>query len=139
MSATPTGTATRTTSPSITETVTATYSVTDTPAATPTETPTCCAPPVPPGIHLDSSNSFTPPATARFTVNVPTSGRLRVEVFDTSGKLVKSLANGPANAGIVNLTWDGTLANGRRAASSVYYIVMRSPGLEQTIPVILLR
>ena len=56
-----------------------------------------------------------------------------------SGRLVKSLLDGPAEAGEHSIRWDGRSAAGRRAPAGVYLVRFRSEGFEATQRVSLVR
>ncbi len=46
---------------------------------------------------------------------------VRLLIYDVQGRRVKSLVNGPLDAGRHEITWDGTDHHGKLAASGVYY------------------
>jgi flagellar hook assembly protein FlgD len=52
-------------------------------------------------------------------------------VYDVSGRLVRALANQTMDAGVHDVRWDGSTRAGTRAASGVYYYVLRTP--ERTV------
>jgi hypothetical protein len=64
------------------------------------------------------------PATARATLRLvlPREGVLRVDVFDTQGRLVRTLARGPSPAGEQRLAWDLRDACGARVPPGVYLL-----------------
>ncbi len=52
--------------------------------------------------------------------------RVQVIVYDVQGKLVREVLNEFRNAGPHRVTWDATDNNGRRAASGVYFVEVKS-------------
>jgi hypothetical protein len=65
-------------------------------------------------------NPFTSSTTVSFELS--RAAEVSVEVFDLTGRKVKSLAAGRAEAGGHRVTWDGTNENGRRVASGIYFL-----------------
>ncbi len=67
----------------------------------------------------------TSPNPARSSVNVeyglPLDSTVKLEVFDSSGRLVRTLANGVFAAGTYRATWDGRTIAGETAPDGIYY------------------
>ncbi|MFO7674724.1 MAG: YCF48-related protein [bacterium] len=63
------------------------------------------------------------PMTSNGTISysVPAPGRVEVRVIDGTGRLVRTLASGTAEAGRHSLSWDRSDAAGRPVASGVYF------------------
>ncbi len=77
--------------------------------------------------HLTLSiapNPFNPMTEIRFSL--PTTGQVDLRIFDTRGKLVKTLAGEVMTAGVHTLVWNGIDHSGRRAASGVYFSNLRT-------------
>lgn len=71
-------------------------------------------------LALDSyPNPFNPSTTLR--LDLPRSGRARVEIFDVSGRRVTTLLDGELSAGRQEITWHGRDDQGRAVASGVYF------------------
>ncbi|HTM57306.1 MAG TPA: galactose oxidase-like domain-containing protein [Candidatus Udaeobacter sp.] len=68
--------------------------------------------------------------TTRFSVGLPKSSDLSVDLLDLQGREVRALHRGPAPAGWLNLTWDGADESGRPAAPGLYFALARA-GQEQ--------
>jgi flagellar hook assembly protein FlgD len=75
-----------------------------------------------------SPNPFNPMTTIAF--NLPESQRVRVEVYDLTGRRIAVVADGMFNAGENRLTWRGTDNGGRSMASGVYFVRVTGPGVE---------
>lgn len=58
--------------------------------------------------------------------------RVRVDIFDVTGRLVRSLVDRDDTAGLRQITWDGTDGGGGRVASGVYLVRFVADGRVQT-------
>jgi hypothetical protein len=67
-------------------------------------------------------------ATVRFTL--PTAGAASLQVFNTEGRLVRTLVDGRLAAGPHALTWDGTDARGARVPAGVYCYRLQAEGAD---------
>jgi hypothetical protein len=59
---------------------------------------------------------------ARFTVSLPKAEALRIEAFDVSGRMVRTLAKGEYSAGTFDLTWDLRDEHGQQLRTGVYLV-----------------
>jgi len=76
---------------------------------------------------------------AFFRVNVPGSDtRAMVQVFDLRGRLVRTLLD-EVLRGSADVHWDGQDAGGHRAASSVYFVLLKAGEHRMTRKVVVLR
>ena len=66
-----------------------------------------------------SPNPFR--ASARIGYDIPRAGRVSLKVYDTTGRLVRSLFDGPAAPGTHDVTWDASDDRGRVVAPGVYF------------------
>jgi uncharacterized repeat protein (TIGR02543 family) len=57
---------------------------------------------------------------------IPAPGRVELRVFDTRGRLVRTLADGSFEEGYYTRVWDGRDGNGKRAAAGLYVIRMKA-------------
>lgn len=94
-----------------------------------------------PQIAADESAATPNPFTSRTAISfsLPKAGPARVLVYDASGRLVRTLANGSFPAGIHEVTWNGRDDAGSRVASGLYFAQVRSGGVAETKRVVLLR
>ncbi len=65
-------------------------------------------------------NPFNPSTTIR--VQIQQSGRLAIEIFDITGKRVRSLVKGVYPGGAHRFVWDGRDDAGRQAAAGNYFV-----------------
>jgi len=72
-------------------------------------------------------NPFHPSTV--ISLELPTGGATRVEVYDLQGRLVKRLVNGWLPAGHHGVTWDGTDGAGRRTGAGVYFTRIVANGM----------
>ncbi len=77
-----------------------------------------------PELSQNFPNPFNPATTVRYSL--PAAELVRLKVYDATGRLVKTLADGWRSAGHYTVTWDGRDATGSRLASGVYFIRMEA-------------
>ncbi len=75
----------------------------------------------------------------RIAYRISTEGPVRMEVFDTSGRLVRKLVDGRRGPGAHSVLWDGRDEAGRPMAAGVYLYVLHADGLARTKKLIMLR
>ncbi|NLI98308.1 T9SS type A sorting domain-containing protein, partial [bacterium] len=63
----------------------------------------------------------------------------QLKVYDITGKLVKTLVDGPQDSGNHSVTWDGTDERGRTISSGVYFYILNARDQKQTKKTILVR
>ena len=98
------------------------------------------APRVPGGLLQNSPNPFTAATTLRYRIPEGTDyRRVRVRVFDMSGRVVKTLIDGEQPPGLYEMTWDGTDRAGRRVAAGIYPYRLDVAGTSFTRKMVLLR
>jgi hypothetical protein len=82
-------------------------------------------------------NPFNPSVTIHY--EIPRTAGTLVEIYDTSGRLVRVLEDRVVEAGKHQADWNGTTRDHAPAASGVYFYRIRSGVLEQTEKIVLLR
>jgi protocatechuate 3,4-dioxygenase beta subunit len=70
-------------------------------------------------LYPNYPNPFNPETRIRF--GLPESGRVRVVVYDISGRMIRSLWDGPATTGFHSVSWDARDASGMQVPSGVYF------------------
>lgn len=94
------------------------------------------------GAAIESTypNPFNPLIQVRYAVSAQDDGaNLALDVLDVRGRLVRSLASGPAAAGRHEAAWDGTDPTGRRLPSGAYFIRLRSNSGQQIRPITMVK
>jgi len=74
-----------------------------------------------------------------FAVTMAHAGDLEVSIHDVSGRVVTSLHHGAMAAGAHSFTWDGSRADGTRAANGIYFYRVRANGHTLSSKVVLIR
>ncbi len=82
-------------------------------------------------------NPFNP--TTELSFELPSAGRVRLSVVDVTGRLVRTLVNGPMSAGLHTATWDGVNEAGESVASGVYLYNLTSENGSETKRMVLMR
>ena len=82
-------------------------------------------------------NPFNP--MTRIEFDLPEPAAIALEIFDVTGRFVRTLVDGRETAGRKQTFWDGTDARGASVASGVYYCRMTAPGYEKTLKLTLLK
>jgi len=79
------------------------------------------------------------PSTARLWFEVSSPTRVRIHIYDPSGRLVRKTADGVYPTGRHVASWDGLTEAGARAASGVYYAVVSLGTVQTTRKLVLAR
>ncbi len=82
-------------------------------------------------------NPFNP--VTRIAFRVAAAGPARLDVFDTQGRLVRTLLDAPVTAGEHEVAWDGLRGDGGAAPSGVYLYRLSVPGAVRSRKMILQR
>jgi len=82
-------------------------------------------------------NPMNPGTSIEFSLRE--AGRVRLRVFDVSGRLVVTLLDRVMSRGSHRVTWDGTNGRGRRLASGVYFYQIEAKGFKDSKKLIVLR
>ena len=82
-------------------------------------------------------NPFNPRVT--ITYHLPRPGRLELVLYDVSGRQLRTLFAGWAEAGVGQQVWDGMDASGRGAAAGMYFARLKARGEERVLKLTLVR
>ncbi|MEO0009941.1 MAG: FlgD immunoglobulin-like domain containing protein [candidate division WOR-3 bacterium] len=85
---------------------------------------------------------YPTPATAerlRIAFNLPHNARLQLRIYDATGALIRTLADGSVPAGSYTVSWDGRTDQGKRAAPGIYFIKLETGSTRLTRKLILER
>ncbi len=82
-------------------------------------------------------NPFNPQTTIAW--NLPAAGALKVNIFDTRGRMVRSLRDGPAQAGPGSVSWDGRDDSGLQVGTGVYFAHLAGETASRTTKITLVK
>jgi len=91
--------------------------------------PTVASAPTGPGESLGSALGRPNPFGAETAIvfDIPVSGDVRVEIFDVTGRRVRTMSVGEMPAGVHTVSWDGQSDAGRRLPNGCYFAHVRTP------------
>jgi hypothetical protein len=92
--------------------------------------------PLPGGLFLDRGLPNPFHDVTRLTYGLAAPGRVRLDVFDLQGRLVRCLVNDTRPAGTHEASWDGRTDAGRIAAAGPYFLRLEAEGQVRTTRVI---
>jgi hypothetical protein len=82
-------------------------------------------------------NPFNPTTTISF--DLAKSGKVKLNVYNIKGQLVRSLVNDALNAGSHRVIWNGTDSRNRRVASGIYYYRLETGDYSKTNKMVLMK
>ncbi len=89
-------------------------------------------PPAAPGMTTalrgNFPNPFNPATAIRF--DLAAGGPVTLRIFDAGGRLVRTLIDGPRQAGTQSAVWDGRNDSAAPVASGVYFYRLEAPGFD---------
>jgi hypothetical protein len=66
-------------------------------------------------------------------------GHLAIKVYTQAGTLVKTVYDGDVTAGRGSFDWDGSKSTGAKAASGIYFVKTKGPGLDKVVKIAIIR
>ncbi len=84
---------------------------------------------------VPSPNPFS--KQVQIALTLPGSGMSRVRVYDPASRLVRTVFEGVADAGDLNLSWDGRDQRGERVAPGAYFVRLDAPSFHRVEKVLL--
>jgi hypothetical protein len=92
-------------------------------------------------VELSLGRGFPSPfrGVTRIGYGLPEETRVRLRVFDVTGRLVRVLLDGPAEAGRHAVRWNGRDSGGQAVASGVYFYRFDAGDFHATRRVVRLR
>ncbi|MFH0991890.1 MAG: FlgD immunoglobulin-like domain containing protein [bacterium] len=82
-------------------------------------------------------NPFNPSTMIQF--QLPVSGHVKLQIFDISGRLIKTLKNSELEAGEQRVQWDGRTETGEAASSGIYLYCLETSGYRASKRMLLIR
>ena len=77
--------------------------------------------------------------STRIGYAIPHEGSVQISVYDTLGRLVKTLVEARQPAGMYSIEWNGTDDAGRQLSNGVYFYEIKAAGFTQSRRMMLLR
>jgi flagellar hook assembly protein FlgD len=90
-------------------------------------------------LHQNSPNPFRPHTAIEFDVAGARGQPVRLEVYDVSGRVVRTLVDEPLGPGTYETTWDARDARGNRVAAGIYFYRLATPTTDETRKMVVLR
>jgi hypothetical protein len=88
-------------------------------------------------LRQNSPNPFAVGTSIGYVI--PEEGQVTLRIFNVTGRLVRTLVNGPVPAGQNSVVWDGRDSRGRRLSSGVYFYRLESETKSLTKKSLILR
>jgi hypothetical protein len=82
-------------------------------------------------------NPFNPETTIE--MNIPVAGQAKLNIYNTRGQLVKTLVNDVLDAGLYNISWNGSDNNGAAVTSGIYFYQLETGNQTTTHKMIMLK
>lgn len=83
-------------------------------------------------LHLSRPAPSLTAGTTTLRLHLPSSGEARLELFDATGRRVRTLMQGAVEAGETAVHWDGRDERGHEAPAGIYFVRARAAGQEMT-------
>lgn len=78
-------------------------------------------------------------ANTNIAFDLVNKSQVTLEVFNIAGQKIKTLVNGTVNPGHHSILWDGTMDNGQKTASGVYFYKLQADNHSRTMKMVLLK
>ena len=88
-------------------------------------------------LHANVPNPFNP--ATKISFELAQAGQAKLQIFDVSGHVVKTLVDGVTAAGRHDITWTGLDQAGHRVSSGVYFYQLVAGEFSQTRKMALLK
>jgi len=88
-------------------------------------------------LHAAYPNPFTPALSTTFSFELKYEGRVRLQVYDPQGRLVRTLVDGTVGPGRHEIDWDGRNESGQDLSAGTYFYKLRAAGISYSRKAIL--
>ena len=82
-------------------------------------------------------NPFNPETTISYSI--AKAAKVKLDIYNLKGQLVKTLVNKELNAGSHSVNWDGKDMNDRSVSSGVYFYRLTTPDFTQSKKMIMMK
>ena len=89
------------------------------------------------GLEQNFPNPFNPSTV--IPLALPQRTEVRLAIFNVLGQRVRTLVDGPLEAGYHHMAWNGLDEAGRQAAAGMYFYLVEADGLRQTRKMMLVK
>lgn len=89
------------------------------------------------GLHQNYPNPFNPETMIGYSID--RAGNTTIKIYAVNGREVKTLVNCRQEPGVYQVEWDGRDANGMKAASGSYLLMLRSGDRSDILKMVLMR
>jgi hypothetical protein len=89
------------------------------------------------GLEQNYPNPSNPRTSLAF--NLPSRGRVRLQIFDVRGRLVRTLVDAALESGRHEISWDGRTNEGKVVSSGVYHYRLEFGGVSSSRKLIMLK
>ena len=87
----------------------------------------------------NSPNPFNPTTVIRYSLDGTAPAHTTLRIYDTAGRLVRTLVDEPQAAGEQSATWNGEDSRGRAVTSGVFFYVLTSGDEKTSRKMVLIR
>jgi hypothetical protein len=88
-------------------------------------------------LYQNAPNPFNPTTTIRFSLDRPT--HVSIDVYDVSGRRIRTLVNGRLHADYHSVDWDGKDEWGKSVSSGVYFYRLQTGTVSHTRKMVMLK
>jgi len=94
-----------------------------------------------PTLPLTLDQNYPNPFNPRTTISyyLPSTGDIRLAIYDVAGRLVMDLVNGKTKAGRREVIWEGRDWTGREIAAGAYFVRLEGKGEVRTTKILMVR
>ena len=89
-------------------------------------------------LYQNTPNPFNPSTSISFDVPFASAG-VKLRIYDVSGRLIRTLADGEQAAGRQTVEWNGLNDEGDPVATGMYFCRLTGPGFEQIRKMVMLK
>jgi hypothetical protein len=89
------------------------------------------------GIKAKGSNLFSNKLDIEY--GIVHSGKVEIEIYNTTGRKIRTLVNISKNAGYHRISWNGKDDNGKNLVNGIYFVTIKSAGKVKNTKVMLIK